>query len=111
MPSPSPARRCSISTTAASRPTTSTRRARPPAFGSLVFDYTVGAGERTANLAIMGAVVPQGASVKDDNGVAVDFSTAFNLGTGVSINSPLTVASVAASPNGGEAGPGQTVQL
>jgi len=79
-----------------------------PANGSLVFDYTPGS-EATPNLAISG-VAANGAIVQDASANPADFSGLFNIGSGLSINSPLQVASVTASPEG-EVATGQTVEI
>jgi probable HAF family extracellular repeat protein len=80
-----------------------------PTAGSLVFDYTIGANDHGSNLALTGFNL-SGATVKDTAGASADFSALFNLPTGLSINSPLLVTTVASSQTG-EAHAGQTVQL
>jgi autotransporter passenger strand-loop-strand repeat protein len=79
-----------------------------PAAGTLVFDYTPGAGEQTANLQFDGVNL-NGSVITGVSGAAVDFSAATG-DTGLSVNSPLTVISVASSQTG-EIGTGQTIQL
>jgi autotransporter passenger strand-loop-strand repeat protein len=61
--------------------------------GILVFEYTVGATDETANLAITG--VGSGTTIADANGDIADFSGLFDVPTGVTVNSPLVVTSVA----------------
>src|SRR5262249_21282221 len=82
--------------------------ASDPSTGSLTFDYVVGPGDATPDLAVTG--LSPGATIQDAQGNNADFSAIFNLGTGLSINSPLQVTSVS-SPQSGEVPSGQTVQL
>jgi hypothetical protein len=67
-----------------------------PSSGVLVFDYTPASSDQTPDLALL-TFNPNGAFFLDGNGIAVDFSAAQNLPTGLTINSPLTVASVVVS--------------
>ena len=80
-----------------------------PSTGMLAFDYTVSANDHAANLAVS-ALDLNGATVQDANGDIADFSGLFNAPTGVSVNSPLIVTSVAAS-QGGEVQTGQAAKL
>ncbi len=85
-------------------------QASNPAGHLLVFDYSVGAGDQSANLSIA-SVNPNGATIVDGAGHAVDFSAALNKPTGVRIGaSPLMVTSVTPSLIG-EADTGTFVQL
>jgi hypothetical protein len=78
--------------------------------GIVAFDYTVGAGDQTPNLEIA-AYNAHGAVIDDSaNNVAVDFSGAVSFGTGLSVNSPLVIASISSSKVG-DTDVGQTVQL
>src|SRR5208283_2344009 len=79
-----------------------------PAAGTLVFDYTPAGGDQFANLQI-DSVNLNGAVISGVGGAAVDFSGA-DQSVGLSVNTPLTVVSVASSQTG-EIGAGQTVQL
>ncbi len=74
----------------------------------LVFDYTVGASDQTSNLEV--TQVDSGQTVQGPGGASIDFSVLDNLPTGLSINSPLVVTSVASSQTG-EVGAGQFIQL
>jgi autotransporter passenger strand-loop-strand repeat protein len=80
-----------------------------PSAGELVFDCTAGSNDYTADLAVTG-LSANGALVQDSNGNNADFSGLFDAPTGVTINSPLQVASVASSKSG-EAQAGQTIQI
>jgi Hint domain/Subtilase family len=82
--------------------------ASDPANASLVFDYAPGA-ETTADLVITG-LVANGAIVQDASANPADFSAMFGVQSGLSINSPLHVASVAASQTG-EIASGDTIQV
>jgi autotransporter passenger strand-loop-strand repeat protein len=64
------------------------------ATGTLVFDYTVGATGQTANLEVTQVNLPSGTTVKDLNGVSVDFSAADDALLGLSVDTPLTVTGV-----------------
>ena len=75
---------------------------------SLAFSYTVGAGDQTANLEITG--VNSTNTVQAPGGASIDFSVLDDLPTGLSINSPLNVTSVASSQTS-EVGAGASVQL
>jgi T5SS/PEP-CTERM-associated repeat protein len=75
----------------------------------LVFDYLVGANDRATNLSITGINL-NGATVRDAAERDADFTGLFNAPSGVSVNSPLSVSSIAAS-QGGELQPGQTARL
>jgi hypothetical protein len=61
----------------------------------LVFDYTVGSSDQTSNLEI--TQVNSGQSVQGRGGSSIDFSVLDDLPTGLSINSPLVVTSIASS--------------
>jgi autotransporter passenger strand-loop-strand repeat protein len=82
--------------------------ASDPSAGTLTFDYTVGSGDSASNLEVTG--LAPGVTIQDAQGNNADFSAIFNLGTGLSINSPLQVTSVS-SPQSGEVPAGQPVQL
>jgi hypothetical protein len=80
--------------------------------GFLTFNYIVGDGDQSQNLEITKVNVPANTSVDDTNNLAVDFAGAIDVGTGLQIGlSPLTVTSVMASSNSGEAGAGATIKL
>jgi hypothetical protein len=85
-----------------------------PAMGNLVFDYTIGANDRSANLAITGYNA-NGATVQDAADNNLDLSLLFNAPTGLTINSPLSVkgvtAAVSSQPNSTDAETGQAVQI
>jgi Subtilase family len=83
--------------------------ASDPSNGNLVFDYTPGASDYSANLAVTG-LVANGATVQDSSGNNADFSLLFDAPTGVTVDSPLKVTGVASSQSG-EAQAGKTVQL
>ena len=74
----------------------------------LEFDYNVGASDQTSNLEITQVNSTQ--TVQAPGGASIDFTVLENLPTDLSINSPLTVESVASSQTG-EAAAGQLVQL
>jgi hypothetical protein len=77
----------------------------------LVFDYTVGATDQAANLAVTG-VNTNGATVTGANGKAVDFAASPNLPLGLQIGTPLTVSSETVSGSGeADAGPTVTITL
>ena len=58
--------------------------ASKPSAGKLVFDYTVGSDDETANLAIDSVDLPTGTSVNDSAGYNADFSAADDAPTGPS---------------------------
>jgi T5SS/PEP-CTERM-associated repeat protein len=74
----------------------------------LEFDYTVGAGDQTSNLEVTQVNSTQ--TVQAPGGANVDFTVLDSQPTNLSINSPLVVTSIA-SPQTGEVGAGQSVQL
>jgi hypothetical protein len=74
--------------------------ASDPSQGNLVFDYVVGSQEQAKDLMVTKANLPAGTTVQDSSGVNVDFSSALNTSMGLTINSPLTVTSLASSVNG-----------
>jgi autotransporter passenger strand-loop-strand repeat protein len=80
-----------------------------PSTGSLVFDYTIGTIDQTADLSVT-AVSLNGATVQDVNRNGADLSGLFNVPTNLSINSPLAGLSISASQTG-EVALGQSVQL
>jgi hypothetical protein len=84
--------------------------ASTPSSGILVFDDTVSATDQTSDLEVVAVNLPTGTSVQDSNGVNVDFSAALNSPTGLSVNSPLRVASIATSVTG-QVAAGQTIQI
>jgi Ca2+-binding RTX toxin-like protein len=69
------------------------------ATGQLAFTYQVADGEATPSLAVA-AVDLNGATVQDNTADAADFSALLNAPSGVTVNSPLEVASVTASTEG-----------
>ena len=78
---------------------------------SLVFDYTVAAGQNTPDLAISALNLPHGSSIADADGDAADLSGALvPLGLQVDTTAP-TVCEVVASPRSGEVMTGQTVRI
>jgi hypothetical protein len=74
----------------------------------LEFDYLVSNGQQTNSLEVTGATGTN--TVQGPGGASIDFSVLDDQPTNLSINSPLTVTSVAASQTG-EVGAGATVQL
>jgi hypothetical protein len=78
----------------------------------LVFDYTVGAGDHSPDLAIQ-SFVGGGAVITDANGHSVDFSHIASQQLGLQINpTPFYVTSVTATPGSGtEADTGGTVTI
>jgi hypothetical protein len=79
-----------------------------PSAGTLVFDYTVGATDETANLQVT-QVNLDGATIADANGNAADFSAAANFNTNLQIG-PVFVSSITPSLTG-EIFTGQTDRL
>jgi hypothetical protein len=77
--------------------------------GSLVFDYTVGAGDYATDLQILGFNA-NGAAISDAHGVAADLSGATDDDLALDVNAAI-VTGVAASPSTGEADSGQEVEL
>ncbi len=71
-----------------------------PSKGLLVFDYKVGAGDQAASNLLVGTVALNGATIRDWSGLDVDLSGSQNTPTGLTIGSPLTVASTAPSKTG-----------
>jgi len=72
---------------------------------SLVFRTTVAAGQNAATLAVIGAVLPSGAAVRDAAGNAADLGTAIASFGGVSVNTVApsvtgTVAGLGVADNG-----------
>jgi hypothetical protein len=82
--------------------------ASKPSAGKLVFDYTVASKDQTPDLEI--TQVLNGASVRDVNGVDVSFSEVLDFPAEFSINSPLVVTKVSASPTG-DVSSGHTIHL
>jgi len=76
-----------------------------PSAGLIVFDYTVGSTDETANLAISNVNLTLGATVEDANGYNADFSGALNVGTGVQVGAPV-VAPVIMAPTAAMVGVG-----
>ena len=67
--------------------------------GLIAFDYTVGSSDHSPDLEITG--ITNGADVKDASGNVANFSAALDTSTSLQIGaSPLTVASVHATPAG-----------
>ena len=83
--------------------------ASDPATGTLVFDQTVQGSDQVPDIEVT-HVNPNGASVNDTHGVAVDFSGAVNYPTELTVNSPTAVTAVSVSQSG-TIGVGQTVTL
>jgi hypothetical protein len=81
-----------------------------PSIGHLVFDYTVGATDETPDLKITKVNLPSGTTVQDVNGVNANLAGTLNVSTDLSINSPLSVRSIASSLTG-TASVGQYVTL
>jgi hypothetical protein len=77
---------------------------------TLVFDYTVAAGQNTADLAVQGLAL-NGATITDGAGNALDASNAAAaLGLQIDTTAP-TIASVSASPATGDLDAGHTVAI
>jgi hypothetical protein len=78
----------------------------------LVFDYTVGAGDQSPNLAIAGFSV-NGAVIEAANGQSVNFSPIDAQQLGVQINpTPFSITSITTSvPSGSEVDAGDTVTI
>ena len=51
-----------------------------------MFDYTAGSNDRTSDLEVTGVNLPSNTTVQDVNGINVDFSSALNVSTGISVN-------------------------
>jgi autotransporter passenger strand-loop-strand repeat protein/ELWxxDGT repeat protein len=83
--------------------------ASSPSTGSLVFDYLVRSSDHASNVAA--TYSPNGAVITDNNGVNVVFSAVSNAAIGLTVNSPLTVASESASPASGRETSGTTIQF
>src|ERR1700730_16570460 len=73
--------------------------ASAPAIGKLVFDYLVGPGDATPNLAVTS--VNPGSAITDVNGVSPDFSAALNTPTGLHVGPPTVTSVVAGLPGNG----------
>jgi hypothetical protein len=80
-----------------------------PAAGTLVFDYAVGANDYTTDLAVGGFEL-NGASIKDANGVAADFSRTAQYDLALDVNAAV-LTGITASPHTGEVSTGQKVTL
>ena len=80
-----------------------------PSAGNLVFDYTVGASDYTADLQVL-AFNPNGATVTDAHGVNADFSGAAQYDLALDVNAAI-VTNLTASPSSGEVDSGQQVTL
>jgi hypothetical protein len=78
--------------------------------GKLVFDYKVGAGEQTANLAISSINLPTGTTLRDTSGNNADFSAAIDHNMGVQVG-PAFVQVVGGMVEQTSVATGQTVQL
>ncbi len=74
--------------------------ASDPTKGLLIFDYKVAAGDQAATNLLVTKVALNGATIRDAGGSDVDLGGAANAPTGLTIGSPLTVASTAASRTG-----------
>ena len=81
-----------------------------PSTGSLLFDYTVGAQDQTADLLVNNVVLPTGTTIKDTSGLNANLTAAENVDTGLTVNSPLTVTSVSTSQQGNITS-GQTITI
>jgi len=83
-----------------------------PSAGTLVFDYTVGASDKTVDLSVA-AILLKGATILDANSNPVDLGGAINQVSGLSVGaSPLTVTGVTTSPgSNSEADAGSLVQI
>jgi hypothetical protein len=81
-----------------------------PSVGQLVFDYTVGANDRTPDLQAT-AVNLRGAVIQDAHGHSVDLSGALNTSFGIQIGPSSLAATAVAAPHAGPALTGQTIQV
>ena len=77
-----------------------------PAAGRLLFQFTVGAAEQTADLRVTGVT----GTIKDGAGADVDLSPLIGAPTGLTINSPLKVLAVT-STHSGVATVGETIEV
>jgi hypothetical protein len=79
---------------------------------SLVFDYSVTAGQNTANLTVTKVSVPTGASITDlaGNALAATLPSSAALGLQIDTKAP-TVTAVTASPASGTVSTGATVAI
>jgi hypothetical protein len=80
-----------------------------PDAGRLVFDYTVGSGDITGDLEIVGVDL-NGGSVVDAQNQQADFSPTFNIDSDLAVNSPLKVSTVSTLQTG-EVQTGRTVNI
>jgi len=80
------------------------------ATGTLVFDYTVAAGQATPSLTIASLDLPRGSTIKDVNGNNADFALAIDQNMGVQIG-PAFVAAVLPEVEQTAIGSGQTVEV
>ena len=77
--------------------------------GALVFDYTVGGGDETANVGIASVNLPSGTTVQNAAGDNADFSAALNAPTGLQVG-PAYVTAITPSLSS-DLTTGETVQL
>jgi uncharacterized protein YjbI with pentapeptide repeats len=88
--------------------------ASAPSAGTLVFDYTVGAGDYATDLSVVG-LIANGATFTDANGVSPDFSGLAQSYLGLDVNAAtvtnVTASTSSGSPSSGEALSGQQVLL
>ena len=83
-----------------------------PSAGKLVFDYAVGGGDETANLAIASVNLPTGTTIRDAAGYNADFSGAASAPTGLQVGPAYIAAITAITPSqSGDLTTGQTLQL
>jgi len=84
--------------------------ASQPANATLVFDYAVTSAQHTPDLEVTGFVAASG-KIADSAGHVPVLSAMFNLPTGVSVNSPVTVTSVTSDKSGQEISLGGTAHI
>ena len=84
--------------------------ASQPANATLVFDYTVTSAQHTSDLEVTGFVAASGKITESAGHVPV-LSAMFNLPTGLSVNSPVTVTSVTSDKAGQEISAGSTAHI
>jgi autotransporter passenger strand-loop-strand repeat protein len=80
-----------------------------PSSGTLVFDYTVGTSDYSANLAVTGVIL-NGATVQDANGVGANFAWA-NLPLGLEVNAAVVTAVTPSQTGEVDAGAAITLTL
>jgi hypothetical protein len=83
-----------------------------PANGLLVFSYTIGAGQNTANLSVLNVAFPTGASVKDAAGQQANFGNIATTFTGLQIDTTApTMTHLGVTPNTGPVGLNQQISI